>query len=550
MESQYFIWLLKMKYKYLQSLLLLIFGLLFYSFALDKFPGGYSTHEALIGWRSFLVNLFGVDEFGRKLPLVFYSQEGLQLPVQIYFSSIFGGSESMLFIRLQGVVAGAFAAALVYLITLEIGFSRRISAYSAVLMLLTPWLFWMSRISSPHLLGFGLFLITFYLILKKSKFAYVSFLLAILSSTVAWWFAVPFFVLLHFSAKATHFSVWVKLRSILGRKISRTLVRGASLSVRSTSKSLVSPKLLLPLLLLVFIVMSGVFVDAGFNLILRDFSFFRNEVVISGINQMIGEEMEHGIPLLGDIFYNKSLIIFEFIVNYLNHLSPHLLFGRGTGDIGFGMTASPLLLLSTLPLVIFGVKVLYKSKYLSLLVVWLLVSIFPSAMYGRGINPERFIFALLPIAILSGAGFAQVRSTVLKALLAVLIVSEFSFSVYQTWIYDQEYRNKIWHTDPSRLADEISELEGSIWLTDAPNPNPGIYLAYFWKVETDETNLTDQPSKVFWINKVRNVTIGDFEKLTNERQKYEWLVLSKNEMKTLRLSEYEKQIGDYFIVKQ
>lgn len=503
-----------MKVKNLQYIFLLILSVVFYFFALDSFPYGFSANESLIGWRSWLIKAFMVDELG-NFPLFFVGFRGFQLPVQTYLSVVFFGWKNLLYVRAISAFFAVVCVLAIYKITRFIFKNSQAGFYAAFFATITPWLFWIGRISSDVLIGLGFFLIYFYLFLEKKKYSLVFLLLSALSSTVIWWFAIPFFIFL-------------ALFNPLGLGKSKFAI---------SSLGLVMGVVLVTLLVL------------GIKPIIEDMAFFSNEVAISGINQMVGEELKYGIPLFAEIFYNKSLLFFEFVVNYLNHFSPYLLFGKGSTDIRSGIVSSPVLLLSTLPLLIMGIKSMHKHKRFGFLVVWLAASALPSALFTRGVNPEKFIFALVPITVLIGGGFVQIKRNLIRVIWLLIVLFELSFSIYQTIIYDQSPRAEVWHANMEKLSQEISVLNGKVWLTDGPNPNAGVYLAYYGRVDPQETNLFSQKTDSRWINKVGNVTVGDFNQLVQNISNYDWLVLTEEEMRTLNMSNLSLQLGEYYFVQ-
>ena len=151
----------------LLGLIVLVAVLLRFSF-FGVVPPALNWDEASLGYNAFSILKTGHDEWGRFMPLTFEAFGDYKLPVYIYsavpFVGILGLNEWA--VRLPSMLAGVLSVLLIYWIILIESRNQTWAVTSALLLAVSPWATFLSRIALEANLAFCLFLIgIFFLIL-------------------------------------------------------------------------------------------------------------------------------------------------------------------------------------------------------------------------------------------------------------------------------------------------------------------------------------------------------------------------------------------------
>jgi 4-amino-4-deoxy-L-arabinose transferase-like glycosyltransferase len=111
-------------------------------------PPGYYIDESSISYNAYTISQTGVDEFGARWPLYFRSFGDYKNPVYIYLlAGIYRiTGPSILAARLLSAVCGVLATLGLGLLAKRVSERREVGILVAVMALLTPWLFEMSRV--------------------------------------------------------------------------------------------------------------------------------------------------------------------------------------------------------------------------------------------------------------------------------------------------------------------------------------------------------------------------------------------------------------------
>lgn len=145
----------------------------------DTVPPGLGNDEISIAYEAYSIANTGKDSKGVFLPLSFESNGSFKAPLYIYiaapFIKIFGNNE--IAVRLPSVILGTLTVFFLYLLVLELTKDKKLAILSALLLGITPWHVYTSRIALES--NAALFLtvtgIVFFLKgLKKTWYLYLS----------------------------------------------------------------------------------------------------------------------------------------------------------------------------------------------------------------------------------------------------------------------------------------------------------------------------------------------------------------------------------------
>lgn len=128
--------------------LVLLLAVVLRLYRLDLSPKGALIDEAHFGYLAKSLLLTGKDEHGVSWPLVFKGFGDQKLPGYAYllipFVAVF--DLSVMTIRLPSVVVGSLSVVLIYILARQIGFRHWTAWIGALLMAVSPWPFFLSRI--------------------------------------------------------------------------------------------------------------------------------------------------------------------------------------------------------------------------------------------------------------------------------------------------------------------------------------------------------------------------------------------------------------------
>lgn len=388
----------------------------------ESVPPSINWDEASLGVNAESILRTGKDEWGRSWPVTFEAFGDFKLPGYIYalvpFIAVFGLNEWV--VRLPSIISGAIAVVFLYLIVLNLTKDKKWALLSALLLAISPWHFFLSRVALEANLALGLFLIgLFFLVsgLKKNLYflpAALLFGLSIFTYNSARIF-VPLFLL----AFAVLF--WKQLKP---NKIS-----------------------LFALGVLV------AFLAAGFYLAVFQDSSARyywvrilDEGAINFLEQSRNNSPFH--PLITNIFYNRiSYFVYNFCSNYLKHLSIQFLAISGGSNYQFSVQNMGVMYLAEVPFLFFGFYKLLKQKAGWIFLAWFLIAPIPSALTREAPHVLRSIFMLAGVQVITALGlihfFALIHKRSLRyfssALIGILI---FVNTLFYLKVYFKDYPEK------------------------------------------------------------------------------------------------------------
>ena len=140
-----------------------------------KAPPSINWDEASLGYNAYSILKTGKDEWGRSWPVTFEAFGDYKLPGYVYtlvpFVGIFGLNEFS--VRLPSIISGSLAVIFLYLAVFKITSNKKWAVVSALLLAISPWHFFLSRVAVEANLAFGFFLVGFFFLLHGLKKYYL-----------------------------------------------------------------------------------------------------------------------------------------------------------------------------------------------------------------------------------------------------------------------------------------------------------------------------------------------------------------------------------------
>lgn len=448
-------------------------------FLVTSNPPSINWDEASLGYNAYSILKTGKDEWGRVLPATFEAFGDYKLPGYIYtlvpFISIFGLSEFS--VRLPSILFGALSIIFLYLIVHELTQNKKWVLLSAGLLTISPWHFFLSRIALEANLSLSFFLIGFYLLVKglqKNAFLIPSSLilgLSIFTYNSARIF-IPLFLLVFF------IFMWKKI------KLNAYIFISA----------------------LIF----GLFLIFGFYLALfQDSSarYFWVRILDEGAINFLEQSRNNSTfyPIITNLIYNKvTYSIFNFVSNYLKHLSVQFLAISGGSNYQFSLQGMGLIYLVELPFLLYGFYKLLKQKVGWIFLSWFLIAPIPAALTREAPHALRSIFMLGSIQAISAFGLIQ-----FFALLHIKLIRNFTFALigfliamnaayyFKNYTYDYPVKySEAWQHGYKQAVEYIlnnSDQYPAIYFTKKYG-EPHIFYLFFSKY--DPRKYQENPSLV------------------------------------------------------
>ena len=427
-----------------KSLLVFIVALAFVLriYKLADYPVSLSWDEVAIGYNAFSIAQTGADEYGHRWPLLFQSFNDYKLPGYIYLDALFikflGLSEFST--RLPSALFGTLAVIIIYFLVKELSknFNSQLSvAHLAALMLaISPWHLQLSR--------------------------------AAFEANLAQTFVLAGITLLFYGLK-NKLAAFISVPTL-----------GASLYFYY------SPRIFMPLILLIFILIFKKKITANFKQYL--WGMILAIILIIPITTQIlspqGLKRVEEVSIFADkskivdyvdpraqspspfsaIFLNRRIpIVFESLHNYFAHLSFGFLFFGDDPNPRHRSSFHGNFYLFEIPLILAGLWFIAKTQDKKLkyfLLAWILVAPIPAAFAQEAPHGLRAANLLPPLIIASAAGLHSLLSGRLKLamiMIALILFANYLFSYYQ--VYPRQ-NSTAWAYGYRQMIRQIQEIEG------------------------------------------------------------------------------------------
>lgn len=384
-----------------------------------KVPPAINWDEASLGVNAYSILKTGKDEWGRVMPVTFEAFGDYKLPGYVYtavpFIAVFGLSEFA--VRLPSVLFGSLSVIFLYLLVFELTKDKKWAYLSAILLAISPWHFFLSRIALEANLALSFFLLGFYLLIYS-----------------------------------------LKKNALL---VPASILLGLSIFTYN------SARIFIPVFLLVFIFMYcknliknnysifsalifGLFLTAGFYFALfQDSSarYYWVKILDEGAINFLEQSRNNSTfsPLFTELIYNRvTYFVFTFVSNYLKHLSIQFLAISGGSNYQFSLQNFGLMYFIELPFLLYGFYKLIGKKTGWIFLSWLLIAPIPASLTREAPHALRSIFMLGSIQIITAYGLIQLflvlkKNTLKKIAVVLIIFLIFINSFYYSKTYFKDY---------------------------------------------------------------------------------------------------------------
>lgn len=508
--------------KFLNKYLIVLIFLLALSLRLINFgtnvPPSLNWDEVSLGYNAYSVLQTGKDEWGRVTPITFEAFGDYKLPGYIYtlipFVALFGLNEMS--VRIPSILFGSLSVVFLYLIILSLTKEKKWAIIASLLLAISPWHFFLSRIALEANLALSFFLIGFYFLiigLKTSRFflpAAILFGLSIFTYNSARIF-VPLFLL------SFVILFWKQV------KISKFSIISC----------------------LTF----GVFLAVGFYLAVFQDSSARyywvrilDEGAIAYLDQ--SRNLSTYPELITKLIYNKPVyFVSSLITNYLKHFSFSFLALSGGTNYQFNIQNMGLIYLAEVPFLIFGLFKSFKSRVGLLLIAWFLIAPIPSALTREAPHALRSIFMIGSIQAITAFGLIKFSELLRKkpiwtslsyGLVALVIL--FNAGVYfQTYFnaYPKQY-SQAWQYGYSQAINSLNQNYDKypkIYFSKYYG-EPHMFYLFFSnydpaKYQTNETLLRDSHTNWRWVDRLDKIYfLNDWELVDKLKEESDALVIT------------------------
>lgn len=510
----------KLRVNKLLLLLIFLVGLLVRLAFLEKYPAGFHSQEATLGYRGYCLAETGKDELGRPWPLLFTSFYDYQLPVPSYLVALAVKllGLSVLAVRWPFAVFGSLAVLALFGVIRQLFPKRESLAYWAVFLLaIVPWSVFLSRIAFPEGLSFALFLLGLYFFLgltdkfswPKVVFASVFWLSCLYTTSESWLFLIPWLIL------------------------------------AAPSRMRVDKRSWLPIAIVLFAFLPLMFSYLNLPVVKRSLidnqtSLFTDISISNGINSMRGDELKTGNPILGKMFFNKGFWLTKYAERFLGHFSPAYFFAIGSQDVLMGLwNFGPLYLLLIFP-GIYGIYLVLtkKEKNGRFLLIWFCLAAAVSALMKKSPDQSRFIFALPVILIFTGLGMERISRWRWRWFYYFLLAFNILWIFYQAVVKEPLRQESVWFRGFDSLAVKLCNYKyeeyQKVYLTDGYAPDPAPLIRFFLRYPPASVTSSVSPLNYhYWTSQIGNIQIGRVTEFSLRPKEKALLVVTPGEEDSL-----------------
>jgi len=382
----------------------LIFSLLVLGFLLRiinfSFPS-FTSDEARIAYRAFTIAKEGKDELGRNLPILFNSLTDYQLPVTSYITvlGVFLFGKTDLGVRIPFTLLDLGILYLTFKISQLLTSKKKFSFLSALVLVFSPGLIFLSRIPNDSIVLTFLTTLLFYLLAKGKPNLILITLVIIMSLLVSKfaWFVISPFVIFTLFFYNTDLSKKTKI------KISTFC-------------------LLVTIPIVLFFLQIPQFIR---GLSENNFSIFSEITIQNGINKLRGQGIDSGWPpFLEKIIFNKTHFLIVGLLHWLSNLAPGIYFGQfdKSGVLGFtqmGAFAKILIIPFFLGLVYL---IRYGKREEKLILAFFFILTFPAGFSYPSNSPVLIALTLPFAALIIAFGLLNLRKGLVIGIILIMIL--------------------------------------------------------------------------------------------------------------------------------
>lgn len=438
-----------------------IFFLIILGAIIRLFPLGFpafTTEEAKIAFRGYVIATTGKDELGRGLPILFNSLTDYMMPVTSYITAVgelfFGKSDFGA--RIPFYILGISLVFLIYKIAQVLSTKKEFWLSSSVVAAFSPGLIFFSKFPNEIIISANAFCLLFLLIKRGANLLMIAatFIIILLTSKTNWWILLPF----------TIFTLWIY--SSLAKKF----------------------KIVILLCLLLFITVSFYWQvpQAKRSLLENDSRIFQDITVKNAVEKLRSQGIESGWPNFTErILFNKLFLILAGILHWLSHLAPATLFGQfdSSGTYGLiGMGAFPKI--AIIPLIVGLIYIIRLNQiWLKATVGYILILTFPLIFLYPYEQKNIIILALPFISLIIAWGLSQFRA-IYKYAIYILI----TFEVVINFTFVESYAKNTNETRPVWIRSIVKEgyslsLNDNVAISDDVITGVSSYLQWYTPID-------------------------------------------------------------------
>lgn len=425
---------------WLLLILIVILSSILRLYKLGQVPPGIYWDEASIGYNAYSILKTGRDEHNVFFPLWFKAYGEYKLPVYIYLTSIseyfFGKNEFS--VRLPSAFSGILSTIIIFLLVRHFSPRRnKLSLLSSFFLTIVPWSIHFSRG------GFEANVMLFFILLGIYLFSKGK----VISSF--------FFLVLTFYTYNS------------ARIITPLLILSLLLLYRRQLNSINSRKYILAIISLII-----------FSIPFIKFSLSQEGLARPLSVSFLKENVEIASSPVPKIIDYLNLIL----RNYIRHFSLDFLFMSGDQHGRHGVRELGLLYIWQIPLILIGLAILKKEKYLGkILILLLLISPVAAAISIPTPHALRSLTLVIPLSIISAFGLLKIRPFVLKALSIFLLFYFLTSYLHIYYIHYPKNTYLDWQDGYKQLYKSIQKYEKSYEkvVITKEYEQPYIYLLFY-----------------------------------------------------------------------
>lgn len=424
-------------------LIIIVLGLFLYFHKLSNIPNALYIDEIMPSYSAYSILTTGRDEYGKFMPLVFRFFGSYNPSLYTYLTVIpvylFGLSHFSA--RFVSVLAGLLSSCVIYVFLSE---SKLIKNYwtkffGMVVFIISPWIFFYSRIGYEVTLGYLLFSLGALLIYKSlENKSYLSFGL---------------------------------------------------LSLSLSTYAAYTERFLAPLLIVTFFITFYKQID---------FKYFLKCLVIVLISQI-----PNFYILFYPAFFPKDTLwsssngsfIREFLSKFFTYFSPGSLFFLPDPDKQRSIPElSVFYTWMVIPYLVglYQMWVYKKNNMVKILIILALICPIPAALTKDPFSTHRALPLLLPLFIIISLGidvvFQKIKSSIFISLASIILILSSLFSLWRGYfVLLPSERAKDWGYGYKELSAEIDHRSDKHFIVDQSRSKPAyIYLLYYLKIKPSD----------------------------------------------------------------
>lgn len=386
---------------------LLLISALFLRVVPFNFPP-FTSDEARVAARGFVLATYGKDELGRFFPTLFNSLIDYKLPAVSYIAA-FGEKllgKSDFGVRIPFILLGVGLVLLVYKIAQIFSSRKEFHLLAAAIITFSPALIFLSKIPNESILLTFIFTLLFYLLTRDKinlVMVFVTIIFSFLTSKFAW-IITPFFIIFTVSFFQNNLSNKTKVTISIACTLLALLTFGLYWQIEQAQRSIAE----------------------------NNFSLFSDITIKNGINRLRGQGLEEtSQSFLGKILFNKIHFLTTGILHWLSQIHPDTFFGQFdksglNGFISMGALQKVLIIpfgIGLISLVRAGDKKYLLFLIYPILLTWPILFIYPN------LNFDLVVTTLPFISLIIGWGLFNMNRLI-RNFIIFLMIFEIGFNFF------------------------------------------------------------------------------------------------------------------------